>query len=271
MRSLWKGSISFGLINIPVSLYTATQEKELKFTLLHKKDLSQIRYARMCKKEEKEVPYEDIVKAYEENGQYIVISDEDFEKAAPEKTRTIEILTFIDENEIDSIYFERPYYLKAEKQGVKAYTLLLQALKKSGKVAIAKYVFKNHEHIGAIIPYEDVLVLDQMRFHDQIIEASKVESPSAKVEHREIEMAIALIEQLTGKFKPESYHDTYVKELEQIIKKKGKGVKITPKGKEPKPSKVYDIMTLLKASIEQKSKPSKTKEKAAPKRKAKAK
>lgn len=271
MRTLWKGAISFGLINIPVSLYTATQEKELKFTLLHKKDLSQIRYARMCKKEEREVPYQDIVKAYEENGKFIVISDEDFEKATPEKTRTIEILTFTDKNEIDSIYFERPYYLKAEKQGIKAYTLLLEALKKSGKVAIAKYVFKNHEHIGAIIPYEDVLVLNQMRFHDQIISSSKIESSSVKVENKEIEMAVNLIKQLTGKFKPEAYHDTYVQELEEIIKKKGKGVKITPKGKEPKASKVTDIMSLLKASIEKKSKPSKTKEKALPKRKAKAK
>lgn len=273
MRSLWKGAISFGLINIPVSLYTATREQELKFHLLHKKDLSPIRYARVCIKEEKEVPYQDVVKGYEENGQFVVMSDEDFEKAAPQKSHTIEILEFTDENSIDSIYFEKPYYLKAEKQGEKAYALLLEALKQSAKVAIAKYVFKNHEHIAAIIPYKNILVLNQMRFQDQLIAPSEIEMPAVKMENKEIEMAIKLIEQLTGKFQPKRYHDAYTKELEEVIRKKGKGIKVAPKGKEPKPSKVYDIMSLLKASLEKKGKQEnhKTKAKGEPKRKAKAK
>lgn len=259
MRSLWKGAINFGLINIPVSLYTATQDHELKFTLLHKKDLSEIRYARICKTEEKEVPYSDIVKGYEKDGHYVVLSDEDFEKAEPEKVRTIDIVAFTDESEIESVYYEKPYFLKPEKHGEKAYALLIEGLKKSKKVGIARYVFKNHEHLAAIKPYNNVLILNQMRFHNQIVQSKSLEIPHVKVTAKEIEMAIQLINQLTEPFKPDQYHDEYIEDLQKIIQKKSKGKKIEPKEKTTKaPSKVYDIMSLLKASLDEKKKPKKT-------------
>lgn len=251
MRAMWKGVISFGLINIPVSLRTATQDHELKFTLLHKKDLSEIRYARICKHEDKEVPYKEIVKGFEQNGNYIVVTDEDFAKAEPAKSKMIEILGFTDVSEIDSVYFDKPYFLMPEKNGEKAYALLRDALDQVNKVAIVKYIFKNHEHIGAIKSYENALVLNQMRHHDQLLDVNKLEISKVKVSDKELQMAVQLVDQQTVAFKPEQYHDTYIKELEKLIKQKSKGGKIQPKGKEPKVSKVHDIMSLLKASLEE--------------------
>jgi DNA end-binding protein Ku len=146
MRAIWKGALSFGLINIPINLYSATRERELKFRMLHKTDLSEIRYVRVCAAEGVEVPYKDIVKGYEESpGQFVTLTEEDFQKANLEKTKTIEIVAFAGEEEIDTIFYEKPYLLEPDKRAGKAYVLLRDALKKSGKVAIVKYVFKNHE------------------------------------------------------------------------------------------------------------------------------
>lgn len=262
MRSIWRGTLSFGLLNIPVNLYSATHEHELKFVLLHKRDLSQIRYARFCKEEEKEIPYKDIVKGYElEKGKYVVLSDEDFEKANPEKSKTIEIIKFTNDNEIDSIYYDKPYYLEPDKRAEKAYALLQQALQKSKKVAVAKYILKNHEHLCTVKPYQNALILNQMRFHSEILSIDDLHLPgNQKITGKEMEMTLTLIDHLTESFHPEDYKNSYIEELKEIIKKKSKGRRIESKMKEaPKSSKVYDIMSLLKASLEEQSHKSKVK------------
>lgn len=271
MRAIWKASISFGLVNIPINLYSATRERELKFTLLHKRDMSTVRYAKICKEEEKEIPYEEIVKGYEyEKGNYIILTDEDFEKANVEKTKSIEILDFTDEDEIDIMYYDRPYFLEPDKGANKAYALLRDALKKSKKVGIAKFVLKNHEHLAVIKPHGKALILNQMRTHAEVLEPVDLKLPEEeKVSGKEMEMALQLIEHLSGPFHPEQYKDTYTEEIKEIIAKKAKGIKIKPKGKAPKPSKVTDIMTLLKASLEHK--PEKTKKTLIHERKRKVK
>jgi DNA end-binding protein Ku len=252
MRYLWKGSLSFGLVNVPVGIYPASREHEIKFTLLHKKDLSEIRYARICKEEEKEVPYDQIVKGYKHGGHFSVLSEEDFKKAEGEKSRTLEIISFCDYDEIDSIYFLRPYYLKADRGGEKAYYLLKQALKKTNKVAIVRFTFKNHNHIGVIKTDGDVLVLNELRFHSQILEPEKASSAKVKISPAEVRVAEQLIEELSGPFKPEKFKDRYVEDLKKAASKKRK-VPVA-KEKEQKEAKVYDIMALLKASLPAKKK-----------------
>src|SRR4051812_20419732 len=212
MRAIWSGAISFGLVNIPVKLYSGTSaERALDLDMLSKKDMAPIRYARISTASNKEVEWKDIVKGYEiEKGKYVVITDEDFKKASPEKTNTIDIVQFVDEKEIDSIYFEKPYYLVPDKGAAKPYTLLLKALEKSGKVAVANCVLRNKEHIFTIKPMQgDILVLEQLRYADQINEMPDVKSTHAKVTQQEINLAIKLIDQLTDKFKPETFKDTY--------------------------------------------------------------
>lgn len=256
MRAIWKGSISFGLVNIPVHLVSATREHEMKFVMLHKKDLSQIRYARICKEEEKEVPWEEIVKGYENApGEYTVLKPEDFEKADVKRVKSIEIVDFIEINEIDSVYYEKPYYLTPEKSAIKAYALLIEALSKSKKVGIAKFVFHEREHLAVIKAYEGVLVLNQLRFNEELIDTDKLEMPTLpKASPKELSVAIQLIDQLTTPFKPAAYKDLYVQELREIIAKKAKGKPIQAKGREPKPSKVHDIMSLLEASLKKPAK-----------------
>lgn len=253
MRAIWSGSLSFGLVNIPVRLYSAIQEKELKFHLLHEKDNSPIRYARVCRANGEEVPYEEIVKGYEyRKGDYVVLDDEDFEKASPKKTKTIDIHEFVDEKEIDPIYFDKPYYLEPEKQSEKAYMLLREALEISKKVAVASFVLRNREHIGIVKPYGNVVVLNQMRYAEEIQKPNKLELPEAKAKGKEVDMALKLINQLSEPFKPERFHDTYVKELREVIESKAKGKTIKVKGSAPEPTRVPDIMQLLRASLERK-------------------
>jgi DNA end-binding protein Ku len=258
-RTLWKGSISFGLINIPVGLFPATSERELQFTLLHKKDLSRIRYARFCTAENKEVPYSELVRGYEKNGRYVVLSEADLKKAQTEKSKTIDIITFSDENDIESIYYLKPYYIGPEKNSHKAYMLLLEALKESNKVAIVQFNLRGHSHLGTITPHGNVLVLNQLRFFDQIKKSSALELPKAsKPTKAEMSMAMKLIEQSTGSFHAEKYKDAYVQGLEATIRRRKaqKGSEAPAAhhkkgtGKEEKGAKVYDLMTLLKASLE---------------------
>ncbi len=251
MRYLWKGTISFGLINIPVGVYPASVEHELKFTLLHNKDLSEVRYARICKEEEKEIPYEEIVRGFKKSGHYKVISEEDLKKAEGEKSRVIDIVNFCDEGDVDTIYYSKPYFLKADKGAAKAYFLLEQALKKAKKLAIVRFTFKNHRHLGVIKVYENGLVLNQLRFHSQIL---SLEAPEEKVRvsTAEVEVAQKLIAQLSGPFKPEHFHDSYVEDLKKTISKKESKKVITKTKKEEKTAKVYDIMALLKASLDEK-------------------
>lgn len=270
MKPVFRGSISFGLVNIPVRLYHASQDKEIKFKFLHKKDLSRIRYMRICSAEGVEVPWEEVVKGYEvKEDRYVVFTDKDFEKANPKKVKTIEIDDFSDEHEIDPIYFSMPYYLEPEKGASKAYSLLCTALKKSKKVGVGTFVLRNHEHLGIVKPYGNLLLLIQLRFQENMRKPTDLNIPKeTKHPKRELDIAIQYIKKLSKKFNPKDYHDTYTKELKSLIKKKGKGVKVKPKSKAPSkssPSKVEDIMSLLEESLkkEKKRKPKKRARKSA--------
>lgn len=253
-HSVWRGSISFGLVNIPVRLYHASRDRELKFKLLHKKDLSEIRYVRVCKTENKEVPWEDIVKGFEvEEGKYVVFTDEDFKKANPKKSQTFEISSFADENEIDSVYYHTPYYLEPEKGAIKAYNLLRKALGKAKKVGIGTFVFRNHEHLGLIKAEGDVLLVVELRFHQDMVSYKDLNIPKdAQVPKKEMEVALEFITKLSEPFNPKDYSDTYTKEVKALIKQKSKGQKVkVKKGESPRSPKVQDIMSLLKRSLEE--------------------
>lgn len=266
MKSIWKGAISFGLINIPVSMYSASRSRELKFRLLHKKDMGEILYARICKVDGKEVPWEDIAKGYEvQAGDYVVMSEEDFISANPKKSRTVEIIDFTEEAQIDTMYYATPYYLEPQKGAEKAYVLLREALKRSKKVAVGQFVFKQHEHIGVIRPHGDILILNQLRYDSELIQPEGLNIPKkSEATKGEVDIALKFIEQLSKPFKPAAYSDTYTDELKAIIKKKSKGKKIAvQKGKEPKSPKVHDIMALLKASLEQQQRKKKSKKRKA--------
>lgn len=269
MRSIWKGSLSFGLVNIPVSMYTASHEKEISFVLLHKKDHSEIRYARICKKEDKEVPWSEIVKGYEyEDGNFVVFDEKDFEKANLKKTKTIEIINFIKESDVDSIYYVKPYFLEPDKNADRAYGLLREALKKSKKVGLAKYVLRNKEHLAVVKVHENVIVLNELRYQNELVRAEDLKIPEAGISSaKEIDMAMQLIDQLTTAFKPQAYKDTYTEELKQIIKEKSKGRPVRPISEEPKPTKIHDIMSLLQASLVTKKKAAATSKKSETKKK----
>ncbi len=258
MRPLWKGAIRFGLVNIPIRLYSASLTRELRFKLLHQKDLSEIRYARICKKEEKEIPWEQIVKGYKSgDGEYVIMTDEDFRKALPEKTGGIEILDFTDENQIDVMYYDTPYYLEPEKGAGPAYALLYEALKRTKKVAVGRFVFHNHEHIGVIRVHQGILVLHQLRYRQEIRSTEELKIPKSPISKTELAMAVRLIEELSKPFHPEDYADTYTESIKKILKKKGKGEKIATKTKETRAPKVQDILSLLQESLEPKKRKSK--------------
>lgn len=255
MRALWKGWLSFGLINIPVNLFSGTREKELKFHLLHKKDLSPIRYARVCKKDGEEIPWEEIVKGYElENGDMVVLTEEDFEKANIHRVKTIEILDFAEEDQIDTILYQKPYFLEPQKGAAKAYVLLREALEESGRVGIGKFVLRKREHLGIIKPYKNMLVLNQLRFVHEIAKLPGLEIPKGEgISKKEIDMAIKLIDQLTTDFDPKDYKDEYREELMSVIKQKAKGRKTRKKGKLPSKTSSKDYMKALKASLKRKA------------------
>ncbi|HET9098377.1 MAG TPA: Ku protein [Candidatus Saccharimonadales bacterium] len=253
MRAIWTGSISFGLVNIPIKMFSGSRAHEgLDLNMLHAKDLTPIRYARICRKDGKEVPYDDIVKGYEwKEGDYVVLSKEDFKKADAKKVESIEIRQFVTEDEIDSRYYDKPYYLEPGKGADRAYALLREALKRSGKVAMVKFAMRARDNMGVVKPIGNALVLNQMRFPADIREAGDLNFPSGdKVKEEEINMALALIDQQTKSFIPEDWHDTYTEELEEIIEDKAKGKKPAQKGKAPKQTKVQDLMSTLKASLE---------------------
>ncbi len=255
MRSLWSGALNFGLINIPVRLYSPEKEHELKFHFLHKEDFSPIRFAKICRADGREIPYEDIVRGYEyQKGDYVVLTDEDIEKINVKKSKMIQIAEFVDQKEIDPIYFQKVYYLEPGKNAEKPYALLREALKRTKKVGIAQFVLRTKEHLGAVKPQGNMLILDQMKFKEDIRSPKELNIPDMEVSVRELHMAIQLIEQLTAPFKPEEFKDTYTKEVEDLIKAKAKGGAPRVKGKEPQPTKVSDLMDILKASLERERK-----------------
>lgn len=251
MHALWKGAISFGLVHIPVRMYLATAQKELQFKLLHKKDLSELRYARICKAEEIEVPWEEVVKGIEDKkGHYVVLEKKDFEKASLKKSRTIEILDFTQEAQVDPIYYDTPYYLEPEKEAGSAYALLREALKASKKVAVGRFVFHNHEHIGLIRVYNNVLVLHKLRYFNEIRSEKDVQVPKSSVAKAQMQLALKLIDELSESFDPKKYFDAYKKELKTIIQKKGRGqkIKLEPPSEKRTP-KVQHLASLLEQSL----------------------
>jgi len=251
MRAIWSGSLGFGLVNIPVKLYSASHPREgIDLDMLHKEDHSPIRYARICREDGEEIPYDEIVKGYEyKKGDYIVLTQEDLKRADVKEAKSISIKQFTDEDEIDSRYYERPYYLEPEKGAERAYALLRDALEKSGKVALAKYAMRARDNMAAIKPLGNALVLVQMRFPADLRNPGDLKFPTEKAHKEEIEMALALIKQSDKPFIPEDWHDTYTEELEELIEEKAKGHKPKSKGKEPQDTKVKDLMATLKASL----------------------
>jgi len=255
MRPLWTGAIGFGLVNIPVKLYSATQSSNLDLDMLDSKDHSNIRFQRVNEKTGKEVPWGKIVKGYKMNNKYVVLDDKDFEAANAVKTKVIEISDFVKEEEISSIYYETPYYLAPEKSGSRPYALLREALLKTGKVGIATFVMRNKESLAILRAADDVIILNRIRFAEEIRETEDLSLPAkSTVKPAELKMAIALISQLTGKFNIEKYKDTYSAQLLKLIKAKAKG------SKKPAPtlrvvhSKAKDLMSQLKESLEVKRK-----------------
>ena len=255
-RAIWKGSINFGLVNIPIALYPATRREEFKFRLLRKSDLSPVSYKRVAEKDGKEVPWDQIVKGYEyEKGKYVVLKDEDFERVDLEATQTVDIQDFVDQEEIDPIFFYKPYYLEPQKGGDKAYALLRDALKDSNKVGIAKVVIKTRQYLAGVKPEDGVLVLELMHFADELADPGKLHVPKkTEVGKREMNMAKSLIDSMSSKWNPEKYRDDYREALMEVIEEKvetgGKEIEEKPK-KARKPTKVIDLVSVLQKSLEQ--------------------
>src|SRR5213079_3232283 len=255
-RAIWKGSISFGLVNIPIALYPATRREEFKFRLLRKTDLSPVNYKRVAEKDGKEVPWDQIVKGYEyEKGKYVVLRDDDFQRVDLEATQTVDIQDFVDLEEIDPMFFYKPYYLEPQKGGDKAYVLLRDALKDSGKVGIAKVVIKTRQYLAGVKPEDGALVLELMHFADELADTSKLHLPKkVEVGKREMNMATALIDGMSSKWNPEKYKDDYREALMEVIEEKveagGKEIEEKPR-KAPKPTKVIDLVSVLQKSLEE--------------------
>ncbi len=250
MKAIWKGSISFGLVSIPVKLYSATQQSNLDLDMVDSRDHERIHFQRVNEKTGKEVKWEQIAKAYDVNGEYVVLDDADFESAAPEKTKVIAVNNFILEKEIDTIYYENSYYIEPEKSGARAYALLREALIKSGKIGIAQFVMRSTEALTILKPMDKVLVLSKIRFAEEIRPYDKFElPPKTEVKAAELKMALTLINQYTSKFDINDYKDEYTAALLKVIKAKAKGKKTAPRKLKIVHNKSQDLMEQLKASL----------------------
>jgi DNA end-binding protein Ku len=256
-RAIWSGSISFGLLNVPVKLYSAVSKQTIRFKELREGDGSRVRHKRVAEKDGKEVPYEKIVKGYEfAPDQYVTLTRDELAELDPKRTRAIEIQDFVDLDEIDPIYFEQPYYLGPDKGAEKAYALLVEAMKKARKVAIARFVLRNKEHLAAIRPMDNVLTMATMRFHDEVTQPNQLdgdvfeEAKPKKPDKRELEMAEQLIESLSTDFKPDKYRDEYREELLDLLERKAEGKEIvSAPSEEPEPTKAPDLMAALEESL----------------------
>ncbi len=269
MRAIWKGSISFSLVNIPISLYPATRREELKFRLLRRSDLSPVNYKRVAEADGKEVPWEEIVKGYEyEKGRFIVLKEEDFKRADIEATQSVDIVEFVTLEEIDPVFFDKPYYLEPDKKGAKAYALLLQSLKKNNKVGIAKVVIKTRQHLAAVKPEKNALVLELMHFAEELVPTSSLQVPGhVEIGQKEMDMASELVGRMTGKWEPEKYKDEYKHKLLHLIEQKVESGGKTPAVKEvgrKAPSKVIDLVSVLQESLQHAEKGTKKSRKGIP-------
>ena len=249
-RALWTGSISFGLVNVPVRMYSALDEHDLHFNLIHEPDGGRIGYQKICKKDDKPVPDDEIVKAFEfAKDEFVVLTDEDFEAAKVEGVKSIDISDFVPYEEIDPIYFERTYYLGPQDGGEKVYALLRKAMEQTELAAIGKFVMRDRQHVGCLRVRDGVITLERMFFHDEIRPVDDIGPKNVKVAKSELDMATALIEQFTGKFEPEKYEDTYRDALMKVIRAKRKGKTITA----PEPEveeEPTDLLAALRASVE---------------------
>jgi DNA end-binding protein Ku len=252
-RSIWRGAISFGLVNVPVKLYSAVSKKNVQFNQLHEKDGSRIRMKRFCEVEDAEVPYEEIVKGYEVGaGQYVVITPGELEALDPKKTRSIDIEDFVDLDEIDPLFYEHPYYLVPDTGAAKPYKLLLEALRATNKVAIARVVIRSKEYLTAIRPAGDVLTMETMLFHDELIDPGDIEElpdEDVRATEREVDMARQLIESLSTEFEPSKYRDEYRDRVLDLIERKAEGQEVAVAAEPEAPAAVPDLMAALEASL----------------------
>ena len=252
-RAIWKGSISFGLVNIPIELHTAVRDTRPHFRLLHAKDRSPINYERVCQKEGSAVGWNDLVKGFEyEKGRFVVLTKEDFAAAAVEKTRRIDILDFVKSEDIDDRFFDKPYYLTPGKGGDVAYGLLREAIRESGRIGIAKFILREVQHLAAVEVVEQALVLSTLRFADELVDAGTLNLPKrTSVGKKELDMATSLVESLAAEWNPEKYTDDYRENLMRVIKAKMKGKKADLVAEEqPRDAKVIDLMERLRQSLD---------------------
>lgn len=271
MRAIWKGAISFGLVTVPVSLYPATRREELKFRLLRASDLTPVNYKRVAEADGKEVQWDQIVKGYEyERDKFVALKDEDFKRVDVEATQTVDIVDFVELDEVNPLLFSKPYYMEVGRGGDKAYVLLREALVKTGKIAIAKVVIKTRQHLAAVKAQEKGLMLELMHFPEELLPLSEFKEPSAETAgKRELEIAVQLIGNMTSPWEPEKYTDDYRHELEELIQDKIEhGEKPVPRmGGKKQSSKIIDLVSVLKKSIEETG----GRSKAAPQKAAKGK
>ena len=266
-REIWKGVISFGLVNIPVDLYSGEKSKELKFTLLDRRNMAPVGYRRVNKETGKEVPLEEIVKGYEhEKDRFVVVSDEDFRQANVQATQTIEIVAFIQADEINSIYFDKPYFLTPGKAGAKGYALLREVLRRTGKTGIANLVIHTRQHLAAVMVQGEILLVQLLRYANELRDPEEFDLPEGdlsanRISKKELDMAERLVEGMTEKWDPLKYHDSYRDDLMALIEKKikaGRSLAITepePEPERPRGDNVIDLMKLLKRSLEETGKP----------------
>ncbi|MGZ9067763.1 MAG: non-homologous end joining protein Ku [Burkholderiales bacterium] len=264
-RALWKGAISFGLVHVPVSLYPASRTEGVSFDMIDKRDFAPVGYKRYNKKTGEEVSRENIVKGYEyEKGEYVVITDEDFKKANVEATQTVDIVAFVDAASVAPYFFDTPYYLEPGKRGEKGYTLLREILRRTGRIAIANVVIRSRQHLAAVVPLEHVLVMNTLRFANEIrpmTELSLPEAGASGLSDKELAMAERLVDDMTEKWDPDRYKDTYTDDLMRRIESRihaGETHAITPEAKDPEQprrgAEVIDLVSLLRRSLEKKGK-----------------
>ena len=252
MRPTWKGSISFGLVYIPIAVYPATREEKLSFRQLRKTDLSPIKYKKVAEADSKEVAADEIVKGFEyERGRYVILSDEDFEKVKIESTHSIDITDFVDLQQVDPKFFYKPYFLEPQKGGEKAYALLHKALSGTGKIGVAKVVISNREHLAAVKPDGLFLILELMHFASEILSAEELNrGPSTTLNEKELKMAQALIDSMSSEWEPEKYRDEYRTAMLDVIEQKAKNKKIPARAVTPTPStNVVDLVKVLQESL----------------------
>lgn len=254
MKAIWKGSIGFGLVNIPIKLYSATQQSSLDLDMVDKNNMGKIHFRRVNEENGREVKWEDIGKAYKLKNKYILLDDADFESASPKKSKIIEVNHFVKESEINTIYYENSYYAEPEKSGVKAYALLREALSETGKVGVAQFVLRTAEVLTVLKPYGKILVLSKIRFAEEVRKPDAFSlPPKTGVKPSELKIAVSLINQYSGEFNIRKFKDEYSASLMKVIRAKSKGKKLTQKKSEVNASKTQDLMEQLKASLKKAS------------------